>query len=68
MEFYPGFDISPQQEPFGFCYGKGVFGPEAEIRRLDDIRAFPGGPGLRRAGGGLLHLHGRGYGGGPGGD
>lgn len=45
MEFYPGFDISPQQEPFGFCYGKGVFGPEAEIRRLDDIRASLEEPG-----------------------
>ena len=45
MEFYPGFDISPQQEPFGFCYGKGVFGPEAEIRRLDDIRASLEDPG-----------------------
>ena len=34
-----------KQEPFGFCYGKGVFGPEAEIRRLDDIRASLEDPG-----------------------
>lgn len=39
MNFYPGFDIEPQKEPFGFRYGRDVFGPEVEIRRLDDIRA-----------------------------
>ena len=39
MAFYPGFDLSATKEPFGFKYGKDVFGPEPEIRRLDDIRA-----------------------------
>ena len=44
MEFYPGFDIMPQKNPFGFRYGKGVFGPAPEIRRLDDIRASLANP------------------------
>lgn len=39
MDFYPGFDIKATADPFGFAYGEGVFGPEPEIRRLDDIRA-----------------------------
>ena len=39
MAFYPGFDLRATKEPFGFKYGKDVFGPEPEIRRLDDIRA-----------------------------
>lgn len=39
MAFYPGFDLKATREPFGFQYGKDVFGPEPEIRRLDDIRA-----------------------------
>ena len=38
MAFHPGFDLWPTKEPFGFEYGQGVFGPEPEIRRLDDIR------------------------------
>lgn len=37
--FDPGFDIRPTVEPMGFSYGPGVFGPEPENRRLDDIRA-----------------------------
>ena len=37
--FYPGFDLKATKEPFGFQYGRDVFGPEPEIRRLDDIRA-----------------------------
>ena len=32
-------DITPVQSPMGFTYGAGVFGPEVEIRRLEDIRA-----------------------------
>lgn len=38
MEFNPGFDIYPTTKPFGFVYGKGVFGPSVEIRHLDAIR------------------------------
>lgn len=38
MEFYPGIDIKAKQHPLGFEYGKGVFGPEVEYRKLDDIR------------------------------
>lgn len=38
MKFDPGFDIKPQYNPLGFNYGDGVFGPEVENRRLDDIR------------------------------
>ena len=36
--FDPGFDIIPVRNPMGFRYGKGVFGPEVENRKLDDIR------------------------------
>ena len=38
MKFNPGFDITPRQDPKGFIYGENVFGPDVEIRRLDDIR------------------------------
>lgn len=38
LEFSPGFDITPTDNPLGFLYGKGSFGPEVENRRLDDIR------------------------------
>ncbi|GAA0737613.1 glucose-6-phosphate isomerase family protein [Clostridium oceanicum] len=38
MNFYPGFDIKPTYNPFGFIYGENVFGPEVENRKLDDIR------------------------------
>ena len=44
MAFHPGFDLWPTKEPFGFEYGQGVFGPEPEIRRLDDIRASLANP------------------------
>jgi len=37
-KFNPGFDISWETGPLGFNYGEGVFGPEVEERRLDDIR------------------------------
>ena len=36
--FDKGIDITPVQSPMGFTYGAGVFGPEVEIRRLEDIR------------------------------
>jgi len=38
MNFDPGFEITPRQDPMGFIYGKDIFGPEVEIRYLDDIR------------------------------
>lgn len=38
MSFDPGFGIVPVQSPMGFVYAPGVFGPEVENRRLDDIR------------------------------
>ncbi len=34
----PGFDIQPMENPMGFAYGPGVFGPETELRSLDAIR------------------------------
>ena len=37
--FDKGIDITPVQSLMGFTYGAGVFGPEVEIRRLEDIRA-----------------------------
>lgn len=39
MAFNPGFELSVSENPLGFLYGEKVFGPEPEIRRLDDIRA-----------------------------
>ena len=38
MNFYPGFDIRPTDDPMGFEYGPGVFGPVTENRTLDSIR------------------------------
>ncbi|MBN2814396.1 MAG: glucose-6-phosphate isomerase [Bacteroidales bacterium] len=38
MKFDPGFKIEPVFNPMGFQYGEGVFGPEVEIRKLNDIR------------------------------
>lgn len=38
MKFNPGFDIKPIYQPLGFEYGKGVFGPSVENRRIDAIR------------------------------
>lgn len=35
---YPGFAIFPTDNPLGFQYGKGVFGPDVENRTLDSIR------------------------------
>lgn len=43
--FDKGLDITPIQSPMGFRYGEGVFGPEEEIRRLEDIRASLRDPG-----------------------
>ena len=36
--FNPGIEIQPVINPMGFTYGGDVFGPQAELRRLDDIR------------------------------
>ena len=36
--FDPGLDIRLQQNPLGFEFGPGVFGPQPELRRLDSIR------------------------------
>ncbi|MDR1116101.1 MAG: glucose-6-phosphate isomerase [Tannerella sp.] len=36
--FNPGIDIRPVTNPMGFIYGEGVFGPQVENRRMDDIR------------------------------
>lgn len=36
--FNPGFSILPTENPMGFHYGEGVFGPDVENRRLGDIR------------------------------
>ncbi len=38
MAFYPGFNINYSFENQEFIYNKGVFGPKAEKRRLEDIR------------------------------
>lgn len=35
--FNPGFDIQATDCPMGFVYGPGVFGPEVENRKRDDI-------------------------------
>lgn len=36
--FDPGLGILPTTDPMGFQYGKDVFGPAVENRRLEDIR------------------------------
>ena len=38
MKFDPGFAITVTEDPPGFVYGHGVFGPEPEKRTLDAIR------------------------------
>ena len=35
--FDPGLDIKPTENPMGFIYGPGVFGPQVENRKLKDI-------------------------------
>ena len=39
MVLDPGFDIRPVYDPMGFVYGPDTFGPEPELRTLDDIRS-----------------------------
>ena len=36
--FNPGLSVTPRESGIGFIYGDDVFGPEAENRKLDDIR------------------------------
>lgn len=36
--FHPGFDIRTRADSLSFDYGEGVFGPQPELRRLDDVR------------------------------
>lgn len=43
--FDPGLPISPNPDTFGFDYKEGSFGPEVEVRRLDDIRMSLSDPG-----------------------
>lgn len=38
MTFNPGLDVQATNNPLGFRYGPGVFGPEPEYRRLDAVR------------------------------
>jgi len=38
VAFDPGFDIAPKENPLGFKYGDGTFGPELENRSLESIR------------------------------
>jgi glucose-6-phosphate isomerase len=38
FSFNPGLDIYPTKNPLGFRYGKSVFGPKVENRRIEDIR------------------------------
>lgn len=38
IKFKSGFEIIAKRKPLGFQYGENVFGPEPEIRKLDDIR------------------------------
>jgi glucose-6-phosphate isomerase len=39
MSFDSGLDIRVSERPLGFKFGPGIFGPEVEYRRLDEIRA-----------------------------
>ena len=39
MGFDPGFALKATKDPLGFIYGERVYGPEPEVRRLDDIRS-----------------------------
>lgn len=36
--FNPGIDIHATEQPMGFRYGSGVFGPQPELRSLDSLR------------------------------
>lgn len=38
MQFNPGFNIEPNDDPLGFSYGKNTFGPVVENRTLEAIR------------------------------
>lgn len=38
-QFDPGLDVMFEPQPMGFRYGVGVYGPQPEHRRLNDLRA-----------------------------
>lgn len=38
MKFDPGLNIAPTENPLGFQYGQGLFGPQPELRSLDSLR------------------------------
>jgi len=38
LQYDPGFNIIPTDDPIGFQYGEDVFGPDVEMRSLDSIR------------------------------
>jgi glucose-6-phosphate isomerase, archaeal len=38
VNFYPGLNVQILHNPLGFQYGRGIFGPKPEYRRLDAIR------------------------------
>jgi len=44
MEYSPGFNIYPTNNPMGFEYGVDCFGPSVEKRRLEDIRGSLANP------------------------
>lgn len=43
--FNPGIDIQATEQPIGFRYGPGVFGPQPELRSLDSLRPSLRDPG-----------------------
>lgn len=47
QKFDPGFDIRIRPDSLAFEYGEGVFGPQPELRRLDDIRRSLREPGCQ---------------------
>ena len=47
MSFDPGLAVRARRSPLGFEYGPGVFGPAAELRRLDAIRPSLRDPGCQ---------------------
>lgn len=44
MSFEPGISVQVKRDPIGFQFGAGVYGPQPEYRRLDEIRSSLSGP------------------------